>query len=237
MGDAAITGNTIKLGYFTNAVNNWLHFCTHRIQTVSPNWPYDDANHVDGSSNPTLPVEAFACVDDQQNYGLTSTGEKDSLVVIKVEIRNATTQEYKTIDYKPLRELADDTWSQDSGEPTSYYLSGSSIVFNCPVDTALVDYFQVTYDRNASLFLTTHITPGTKEPGFDQKFHMILAYGPAMEWALEHGNQSIAERCRRMLYGTDPIVDIGLIRSMEEFYTRRSNLAYPNLWEPEIENF
>jgi hypothetical protein len=234
LGDAYISGTNTRLYYWVNLVNQWLHYCTQRIQTVSPNWNYDDANHLDGSSNPTLPIEAFACVDDQQNYGLTSTGEMDSLVVLKVEIRDATTEEYKTIDFTPADKLPDDIWAQDSGEPTSYYLSGGSIIFNCPIDTALIDYFQVTYDRNAHVFTYNDTTA---QPGFDQKFHMILAYGPAYEWALQTGNQTISEMCRRMLFGTDNIVDIGLIRSMENFYIRRSNLAYPNLLEPESENF
>lgn len=225
LGDANISGVTLKLAYFTNLINSWLHIVTHWIQEVDGEWTYDDANHGN------MPEEAFAFVDDQQNYGLTATGEMDSLIVRKVEIQDVTTDDWTALDFCLNKDIPENYDGVDKGKPTKYWLSGGSIVFDCPVDTTKTDNFRITYDRNAHIFTTADTTA---EPGFDQKFHMILVYGPAMEWALENGNNGIAERCRRMIFGTDTVIDVGLKGMLEQFYSKRAAQSLPAIGRKKI---
>lgn len=225
IGDANISGVTVKMAYFTNLINNWLHIVTHWIQEVDGEWSYDDANHGN------FPEETFAFVDNQQDYGLTSTGESDSLVVRKVEIQDVTTNDWTQLEFCLQENIPESYNTVDKNKPSKYWLSGGSIVFDCPVDTTKTDNFRVTYDRNAHIFV---VGDTTAVPGFDTKFHMILAYGPSMEWALETGNQGTAEKCRRMIFGTDTRIDIGLKGMLQQFYSHRAAEAPPGVGRRQI---
>lgn len=224
-GDAGISGNSFELVRFTNLVNNWLHIVTHWIQQVQGQWTYDDQNHGN------LPIEVFDFVDEQSNYGLTTNGESDSLAIRRVEIRDATSEEYSDISYMLEKDKPEDEFGEDAGTPTKYYMSGGSIVFNPKPDTAKVDKFRVTYDRNAHIFLSNDTTA---LPGFDLKFHAILVYGPAMDWAASKGLNDIYNFCFRKLFGSDTRKDKGLKLMLEEFYSSRLPNVIPQISRKKI---
>jgi hypothetical protein len=49
------------------------------------------------------------------------------------------------------------------------------------------------FDRQVTEFTLSDLTTGTKSPGFDANFHMILAYGPAYEFAIANGKSNLDE--------------------------------------------
>lgn len=212
LGDAGISGNATLLKEMTAKTNNWLHIVTHWIHLVQGEWNYDDQNH--GNLN----IEAFDFVDEQANYGLTTGGETDCLVLKNVEVRDAITEDYAEITYLEEKDRPVNEFGEDAAVPSYYYLNGGSIIFSPKPDTALADKYRLTYDRNAHIFLSTDTTA---VPGFDIKFHPILVYGPAMEYAITLGKPNVYTQCKSMLYGTDAEVDIGFKRMLQEFYSRR----------------
>lgn len=216
LGLTAISGTASMLAFFTNLVNQWLHITTHWIQEAQGEWQYDDANHGN------FPIETFAAVDNQQDYGLTSTGEKDSLIVRRVEGQWVSSDDWYDITFCHDKDIIEDWDGQTKGTPTQYWLNGGSIIFDVPIKAADVDYFRITYDRNAHVFV---VGDTTAEPGFDKKFHMILVYGPAMEWGYMKNNASIVNHCQKMLFGSDPRRDVGLKKMLERFYGGRAKEA------------
>jgi hypothetical protein len=210
--DGAISGNSQLLKVFTNSINNWVGIVGHWIKQVDGEWGYDDKNHGN------MPIEVYSLVDSQFDYGLKAGGETDMVSVKKVEVHDVATGEYYDLDYYDEADRPDNEFGGVKGKPAKYYFNGGSIIFDIKPDTTLVDLFRVTYDRNESLFASSDTT---KTPGFDIKFHPILVYGPSMEWALTLGRAEVVNLCKTMLYGTDPEVDIGLKRMLQEAYSRR----------------
>jgi hypothetical protein len=225
LGLTYITGDASRLAYWTEKVNLWLHIASHWIHQVDGEWHYDDHNHGD------FPIETYTAVDDQQDYALDSEGEIDGRVIRQVEIRDASTEEYSTISLQLERDRAADRFNQDSGTPTEYWLSGGSIIFDVPIDTDKVDYFRITYDRNAHLFATNDTTA---EAGFDKKFHWLLIYGPVMDWASGEGKNNIYTKCHKAIFGSDNKVDIGLKRMLQKHYLRRNQNYKPAISRQEI---
>lgn len=223
-GDASISGDSIKLAYATELVNNWLQYVNQLLHRVQGEHAYDDAN------NTGFQIEEFDAVDNQQNYGLSTNGERDNLIITKVEIKGATSLTYSDLPCRLQKDIPEDAFNQDSGTPTSFWLSGGSIVFDCPIDTALVSKYRIWYDRHAHLFATDDTTA---EPGFDSAYHSILYYGPSLE--LAKGDVNVINQCNTALYGNGK--RLGLIEEMKQDHIRRSNLVGGNMMCAEEENF
>ena len=229
MPDANISGDTNRMAYFTELVNNWLHIVTHWIHQADGEWNYDDFNHGN------FPIETFDFTDDKQDFGISDDGEKSGRVIRMVEIRDASTEEYEAIDYIQDKDLDEDRFNQDSGKPTGFWFSGGSIIFDKPIDTSLYDKFRLTYDRNAHLFT---VSDTTAKPGFDEKFHWILVYGPCMVHSENKKElKSIYKSCYKRIFGSDKHNDIGLKRMLQQFYIKRSNMLGANVVQAQEENF
>lgn len=220
IGDGNISGNTVKLAYFTTLINNWLNMVSLWIHEVQGEWPYDDQNHGD------FPEEVFDFVDNQQDYGLSTSGEINGWTLKKVEVRDATTLDYSTLNFVYSKDIPENYDGSDKGKPIGFWLSGGSIIFNCPVDVAKADKYRLTYDRQAHPFT---VSDTTAEPGFNSDFHIILAYGPSMEYALSIGDTAVYNQCQKMIYGTDPGRDIGLKRMLQKFYSNRLENPEPKI--------
>lgn len=218
--DGAISGNTSLLREFTNYINIWQGIVQHWIDSVAGERQYDDANHGN------FPIEVYDLQDSVFDYSLTTTGESDSRIVKKVEVRDAITLEYYDLSYLDEVDRPDNEFGGDKGKPSKYYMNGSSVIFDVKTDLTLVDKFRVTYLRNADLFAYNDTS---KQPGFDIKFHSILVFGPSLEWSFPRGRAEIVNHCKAMLYGTDPQVDIGLKRMLQEHYSRRLPQKLPRV--------
>jgi hypothetical protein len=213
---ATISGDTDRLAFFTLLINNDLHWVGEEIQKVAGEWPFDDRNHTN------FPVESYDFTTGQQDYGLDS----DIKAVIKVEVRDATTEEYSDITYKSQKDWPENRFDQDTGDPSSYWFEGRSIVFDA-INTTNYDKYRITYDRSMHLFETTDTT---SEPGFAREFHQILVYRPVRTWAFlnnaENSKQSLIQLCDRML-GEPQYIPTGLYPQMLRFYQKQNKEFVP----------
>ena len=228
-GDANITGDTNHMAYFTNLVNKWLHITNEWIQKASGEWTYDDANHGD------FAIEVFDFTDEQEDYGLTTDGETDGLLIKRVEVREATgDNDYYDLQYLLEKDRPENSFNEDAGKPLYYYLKGGSIIFYPKPDTASYDKYRLTYDRNAHLFTVSDAdSDDLAKPGFDQKFHWILVHGPVMDWAAENKRQDIFQRAYQALF--DP--KMGLEPMLKAYYNRRAALLGANRMNPQTESW
>lgn len=220
LGLTAISGDAELLAYFTNLINIWLHTTSHWIQQSQGEWAYDDDNH------DNFPIETFLLNsddDDDQDFELSTEGEKSSFIIKRVEMQNVEDDLWYDLNFCYQKDIIEDWTGQIKGKPSKYWLNGSSILFDRPVDITLVDYYRLTYDRNAHLFV---VGDEAAEPGFDIKFHSILIYGPAMEYCLRINKPEVVTLCRAMLFGTDARRDKGLKEMLQRFYGDRVKAIY-----------
>jgi hypothetical protein len=212
LGDGKISGNTLNLAYFTLSTNNWLMRVGDWIQGVTGEWPFGDIN------NGSLDVEEYDFTDDQTDYGI----DTDIRAILRVRIRDASTEKYSDIAPGYEKDLPDDLFNETKGTPTKYFFMGESILFDPPPDTTKYDKYELTYSRDMHLFLTTDTTA---VPGFNKAFHPILVYGPVREWALinskDGSKNGLVSLCNQML-GDMAEGQNGLKRDLLRFYANRS---------------
>lgn len=208
-----VSGVPAALAEATTSANHWLHIAHHWIKMVQGEHRYDDANHGN------FDIEEFSFADDQQDYGLSTNGEKDNLAIRKVRVRDAVdTDKYTVLDFCYEKDIPEATFEADKDTPTKYWLSGGSIIFDCPVDVAKVDKYELTYDRGAHLFTTADTTA---EPGFDVALHDIVYLGMSMDWSADK-NPSVYNACQAKIFGVN-----GLKQMLEEIYSSRTPQAIP----------
>ena len=214
LGLGTISGNAAPdyyLDLFTGKTNEWLHVVTQWIQQVSDEWNFDDSN------NTGFQIESYSAVNDQQDYGL----DTDIAKIRKIEVRDATSLEYSTLDYIYEKDRAEDRFGKDSDSPSGYWFSGRSLVFNVPVDSAKTDKYQITYDRHSSVFA---ISDTTKVPGFDKTFHWLLVYGPVMDFTFRR-KPEISAMCRDKIFGAGENDPRALKTMLEDFYINQNKNA------------
>lgn len=200
LGYGKITGVTNELAFFTQQVNLAKVQVAEWMRQHSGQAPTDDINN-----GATLPIEEYSTVDNQQNYGL----DTDIKTIKKIECHDATkaaTVGWYDLDFTHPADFPEDRFGLDSGAPTAYSIEGRSIVFDVPVDTALVDKYRVTYDRNTHPFV---VGDTTATSGFPDTIDPLLIWMPAKVWAMlnnKDGNKKgLIEQCNeqiKLLYDT-----------------------------------
>ena len=207
--DGQISGDATFLARVTQKVNDWLSIVNIWAHEVDGEQLYDDHNHGN------FPIEAFDFTDNQQDYGLSTNGEQDGLSIIKVEARDATSQDYYDLGLLLQRDIPDNFWSLDKNKPSQYLLSGGSIIFDVPIDKTKADKYRITYDRQAHSFV---VGDTTAKPGFNSDFHSILIYGPTMD--LADNQVGIYNKCYAKIFGDGRMWE-GYKKLLQKYYLNR----------------
>jgi len=215
LGDATITGNTIKKAYFTNLINQWYRIAAYLAWKADKNWSFDDTNHT------TFPQFTTTIVDNQRDYSLPST----ALRLKQVEVKDISGK-YFTLEY--MREddlrLLSEKEQETSAIPTHFRLVGNSAILYPAPDTAQVTAtagLRVTLDREVDAFT---VSDTTQEPGLPAQFHPILYYGPSFEYATVNGLKDISSLCLKML-GDFP----GLTQMLGTFMAERNQDTFTGI--------
>ena len=183
------------LAYFLGKINEWNHIINVWLHEVNDEITFDDINNTGD-----IPEE-YPLTDDVQIYELDS----DIVKIRKIEVKDAVSLEYYTLDYYYEKDRIDDLYNQDSDKPSKYFIKGRDLVFDVPVDITLVTKYRITYDRYSHEFV---IGDTTAVPGFDKQFHWLLVYGPVMDWA--NGKYpELFNRCYMKLFGKTTMDSIG----------------------------
>lgn len=72
-------------------------------------------------------------------------------------------------------------------------------VFLYPQPTASTGSIQVEVSRTAKDFTLSDLTTGTAQPGFDNNFHMMVAYGASYEYFISNGMIDMAAEVKNLL--------------------------------------
>lgn len=169
------------------STNRWYHKIVTMILGAQDEWDWDDTNRTD------YPIATTSLVANQQDYNLGTTIK--ILKINRVEVTYDGTTWYKAepVDINQLS-IPTDTTSL-SGEFTTtkpYYDVNSGSIFLYPIPTASVSGgLKIWYQREADEFTSAQVSTGTKEPGFDEPFHVMIGLGMCLDWASANGNKRL----------------------------------------------
>ena len=208
LGDATITGNTVKFAYFNVLVNDFYRMAAFLAWRNDKTWIFDDINHT------TFPQATTNLVNNQRDYALPST----ALKIRQVEILD-TAGQYSSLKYISEEDpiLNTDKEGEQAGIPWGYRLVANSVILYPIVNTAQVtptNGLRITTDREIDPFV---VGDTTQEPGLIKAMQPILYYGPSFVWASINGVDAVTKLCERML-GKFP----GLAEMLEEYYSQRN---------------
>jgi len=193
LSSATLTGVTAKpsliedIDFFVNTDSNSYPLAdklrninTHYYDVVSiilgaqSNWEWDDTNNTD------YPIGTTNLVADQRDYSLPS----DFIKLLRVEILDASGSWRKLdqIDESQISSGLASTFTSN-GTPQYYREIGNSIELYPKASSTgvtLTAGLKIYTQRLPPLFTTS--SAGTS-PGFDARFHRILSYGAAYDYA------------------------------------------------------
>ncbi len=157
----------------TRIINRWYEKIVGWILSTDGRWQWDDTNYT------TYPIGTTNLVSGQQDY----TYDPKHLRVTRMEIKTPSGQ-WQWL--QPI-DQNDDRWRSitqlgSQGGVPQYYdkLSNSAFLYPTP-NYSQAASLKVYYQRTMDPFVATDTT---KEPGFANIFHKLLAWGASFEYAM-----------------------------------------------------
>lgn len=173
LGDAAISGDTTLIKFFTNRINMAFDRLVPRLLPYLKTLGWDDANTA------TTPTKTTNIVNGTNAYTFTTDGTNDILVITAVAILpNAAATQYTFLE--DSQTLLDDEEiaeyispnSLQTGVPSKYVVNGSVVYFDVLPNYSATNGLKIFFSREQYRFTTADTT---KEPGFPVPFHNLLA--------------------------------------------------------------
>ena len=195
-------------------VNNAYEQVVGWLINADGKWQFDDTNYGD------FPIGTFTLVDSQGKYSFNDK----FLQIIDVQIKdvNGKYNIITPIDQKdfetgfPLREQ----FSTD-GYPFFYDKLSSDTIELLPapdngVTVTLDAGLRIYFKRTADIFTSAQVTTGTKIPGFDSTFHVILSYMAAVPYCMSYKKDRVALYQSEVIRLKDEILQQYTKRSKDE---------------------
>ena len=199
-GGFATADRVISINYYYNRVLT-------AILRSQDEWDFDD-----NTITTTYPIAVRNMVINQPDYKFTtalwaltspegganaSSSTISPLKIKRVELSYDGTN-WNKAEPLDLNEYSRDTITNtinsqfQTGKP--FYGVMDNALWLYPVPTANVtNGIKVWFDRSITEYTSSDVTTGTKVPGFDSNFHMILAYGAAYEYGVARGKDNTKE--------------------------------------------
>jgi hypothetical protein len=159
------------------STNRWYHKIVTMILSSQDEWEFDDLNKTD------FPIATANLVSGQQDYALPTGILKVKRVEAKLD--GGTWTLLSPIDLGQITD-ATDTTSIANNFTTSapYYDVEHNSILLYPIPASNVtNGLKVWFQREPSAFTSGEVATGTKEPGFDEAFHIMLGLGMVYDWA------------------------------------------------------
>ncbi|HEC65755.1 MAG TPA: hypothetical protein ENI23_10695 [bacterium] len=175
-------------------VNNAYEQVVGWLINADGKWQFDDTNYGD------FPIGTFTLVSGQGKYSFNDK----FLQIIDVQIKNVNGK-YRIIhpiDQKDLQSLNPFTFPLRErfaidGYPIFYDKISSDTIELLPapdngITVTLDAGLRIYFKRTADLFTSAQVTTGTKVPGFDSTFHVILSYMAAVPFCMSYKKDRVA---------------------------------------------
>ena len=192
-----LTSSDTSAGGYANSdrvinINNYYNRILTGILQSQDEWDFDDI-----SITTSYPLAKRDLVANQQDYKFSSAASISPFKVKRVEVS------YDGNTWNKAEPFDNGQTSKDSSQLTinnlyqtsrPYYDLQWNSLFLYPIPIVnQIKSLKVWFDRQITEYTTSDLTTGTKVPGFDANFHMILAYGAAYEFAIANGKANLDE--------------------------------------------
>ena len=181
LGDGGITNDTTLFKQITGDINQAYKKVAMALLRVDKSWKWDDSNYTD------FPIATIDIVASQRDYTLpasTSGGNASTLYRVNQVRFKVTGGQYQKLELMNIGE--EETASTTTGVPTKYNLVGNSIRLNIVASANSTAGLEVTFQRSLEEFTTSDTT---KQPGFMDSYHDLLAYDASSTYLLPLNTQ------------------------------------------------
>jgi len=151
-----------------------------KIIGMDGRWQFDDTNFT------KLPIGTIDLQDGIKQYSFDTS----MLSILRLQIldNNGIEHLLKSIDQSDIH-IALSEYQKTDGLPQEYDKLGDSVFLYPAPSTSQVTLtagLKIFFERTASLFTSTDVTAGTKEPGFASPFHIILVYKASIPYCMSY---------------------------------------------------
>lgn len=166
-------------------INNAYERAVQLIMQTDGRWQWDDANQPttdQGDGTGGLAIATATVTANQQDYQFAVS----HLVLTRVEIKDTggVWTKLNPFDEEDLQ-MSLTEFMKTAGQPIYYDKKGTSLILypkpNYTQSASLKVYFQ----RPPILYTSAEVTTGTKVPGFNSLYHMLIPYYVAYEWHID----------------------------------------------------
>lgn len=156
--------------------NRWYHKVAVMILTAMGSADFDDANRTD------YPEVTTNLVASQQDYTLPTTALR--LKRVEAKLDGSTWYPVTPFDLNDNAYATDTTSvARDFSVQDPYYDLTANAIKLYPIPASNVTAgLKIWYSREVAEFTSGEVSTGTKEPGFDEPFHVMVALGICYDW-------------------------------------------------------
>lgn len=168
------------------STNRWYHKIVTMILDSQDEWDWDDSNQTD------YPIATTNLVASQQDYSFPGSLKILKIKRVEVTYDGTNWRKAEPIDVSEIG-FATDTTSITNNFSTDqpYYDTDSTAIKLYPIPTAnRTSGLKIWFQREPAEFTSAEVTTGTKEPGFDEPFHVMIALGMIYDWCSAKGGSS-----------------------------------------------
>lgn len=161
------------------STNRWYHKVTDMIFDSLLDYQHDDLN---------LSTETIVSKNTVADQEYVALGVSDEILAIKrVEVSYDGTNYYRA---EPIHQgqistsiVNQTAINNDFSTTKPYYEHRGQLLYLYPVPTSSVtNGLKLWVQREAAEYTSGEVTTGTKEPGFDEPFHIMIALGMCWDW-------------------------------------------------------
>lgn len=146
-------------------INAAMDRVTSLIIKADNKWQWDDSNQTD------LPVATTALVLNQKDYTLSTSHLK--ITRMRVLDSSGTWHVLIPIDQAD-QDYSDREDSTTTGLPIYYDKSGNSVFLSPIPNYSQLASLEITFQRQSALFTSGEVSTGTKSPGFNPLYHVLV---------------------------------------------------------------
>lgn len=166
------------------STNRWYEKIITMILDSQDEWDFDDLNKTD------FPIGTANTVASQQDYALPAGIFKIKRVEVSYDGTN-----WKHATPIDVNEIGHQTNTTEIANrfttATPFYDTVGNSIFLYPIPSSNVtNGLKVWFQREPAEFTSGEVTTGTKEPGFDEPFHVMIALGMIYDWCSAKGGSS-----------------------------------------------
>ncbi len=175
-------------------INNANEKVVQKIMQTDGRWQYDDTNQPttdqgDGTGGQAIATTTLTA--NQQDYEFAVS----HLIVTRVELKDTSGnwKKLRPFDEHDLGGLSLTDFMKTAGTPVMYDKKGDSLFLYPAPNYTQASSLKVYFKRPPIAFTSADVSTGTKQPGFNSLYHMLIPLHVSYEYAADNENTRKAQ--------------------------------------------